>query len=50
MKVTTTGQTVIKSTTDMGNIKYNKELNTPDWILIFTLILILYSFKSSFDG
>ena len=28
--VTTTGQTVIKSTADMGNIKYNKELNTPD--------------------
>ena len=27
---TTTGQTVIKSTVDMGNIKYNKELNTPD--------------------
>ena len=24
------GQTVIKSTADMGNIKYNKELNTPD--------------------
>jgi len=28
--VTTTGQTVIKSTADMGNIKYNKELNTPN--------------------
>ena len=28
--VTTTGQTVIKSTADMANIKYNKELNTPD--------------------
>jgi len=28
--VTSTGQTVIKSTADMGNIKYNKELNTPD--------------------
>jgi DNA polymerase elongation subunit (family B) len=28
--VTTTGQTVIKSTADMGNIKYNKELGTPD--------------------
>ena len=27
--VTTTGQTVIKSTADMVNIKYNKELNTP---------------------
>jgi DNA polymerase elongation subunit (family B) len=27
--VTTTGQTVIKSTADMANIKYNKELNTP---------------------
>ena len=26
--VTTTGQTVIKSTADMVNIKYNKELNT----------------------
>jgi len=28
--VTTTGQTVIKSTANMANIKYNKELNTPD--------------------
>jgi DNA polymerase elongation subunit (family B) len=28
--VTTTGQTVIKSTADMTNIKYNKELETPD--------------------
>lgn len=28
--VTTTGQTVIKSTADMANIKYNKELETPD--------------------
>jgi len=28
--VTTTGQTVIKSTADMGNIKYNKELGTTD--------------------
>jgi DNA polymerase elongation subunit (family B) len=28
--VTTTGQTVIKNTAKMGNIKYNKELNTPD--------------------
>ena len=28
--VTTTGQTVIKKTADMANIKYNKELNTPD--------------------
>ena len=28
--VTLTGQTVIKSTADMANIKYNKELNTPD--------------------
>ena len=28
--VTTTGQTVIKSTADMANIKYNKELDTPD--------------------
>jgi len=28
--VTTTGQTVIKSTADMGNIKYNKELGTRD--------------------
>ena len=28
--VTTTGQTVIKSTADMANIKYNKELGTPD--------------------
>jgi DNA polymerase elongation subunit (family B) len=28
--VTTTGQTVIKSTADMVNIKYNKELNTTD--------------------
>jgi len=28
--VTTTGQTVIKSTADMGNIKYNKELGNPD--------------------
>lgn len=28
--VTTTGQTVIKSTADMTNIKYNKELGTPD--------------------
>ena len=28
--VTTTGQTVIKSTADMGNIKYNKELNDPE--------------------
>ena len=28
--VTTTGQTVIKSTADMANIKYNKELNTPN--------------------
>ena len=28
--VTTTGQTVIKSTADMANIKYNRELNTPD--------------------
>lgn len=27
--VTLTGQTVIKSTADMANIKYNKELNTP---------------------
>ena len=27
--VTTTGQTVIKSTADMANIKYNKELDTP---------------------
>jgi len=27
--VTTTGQTVIKNTADMVNIKYNKELNTP---------------------
>jgi DNA polymerase elongation subunit (family B) len=26
--VTTTGQTVIKSTADMANIKYNKELGT----------------------
>jgi DNA polymerase elongation subunit (family B) len=28
--VTTTGQTVIKSTADMANIKYNEELGTPD--------------------
>ena len=28
--VTTTGQTVIKSTADMANLKYNKELGTPD--------------------
>ena len=28
--VTTTGQTVIKSTADMANIKYNKELGDPD--------------------
>ena len=28
--VTTTGQTVIKSTADMTNIKYNKELGTPE--------------------
>jgi DNA polymerase elongation subunit (family B) len=28
--VTTTGQTVIKSTADMTNIKYNKELETPN--------------------
>ena len=28
--VTTTGQTVIKSSADMGNIKYNKELGTTD--------------------
>lgn len=28
--VTTTGQTVIKSTADMANLKYNKELNTPN--------------------
>ena len=28
--VTLTGQTVIKSTADMANIKYNRELNTPD--------------------
>jgi DNA polymerase elongation subunit (family B) len=28
--VTTTGQTVIKNTANMGNIKYNKELDTPD--------------------
>ena len=28
--VTTTGQTVIKNTANMGNIKYNKELGTPD--------------------
>src|SRR5210317_763110 len=28
--VTTTGQTVIKSTADMANIKYNKELGTKD--------------------
>jgi DNA polymerase elongation subunit (family B) len=28
--VTTTGQTVIKSTADMANIKYNKELGNPD--------------------
>ena len=28
--VTTTGQTVIKSTADMGNIKYNKELGETD--------------------
>jgi len=28
--VTTTGQTVIKNTARMGNIKYNKELGTPD--------------------
>ena len=28
--VTTTGQTVIKSTAEMVNIKYNKELNTKD--------------------
>jgi len=28
--VTLTGQTVIKSTADMANIKYNKELNTPN--------------------
>ena len=28
--VTTTGQTVIKSTADMANIKYNKELDTPN--------------------
>lgn len=28
--VTLTGQTVIKSTADMANIKYNKELGTPD--------------------
>ena len=28
--VTTTGQTVIKSTADMGNIKYNKELGESD--------------------
>ena len=28
--VTTTGQTVIKSTADMTNLKYNKELGTPD--------------------
>ena len=28
--VTTTGQTVIKSTADMANIKYNKEVGDPD--------------------
>ena len=28
--VTTTGQTVIKSTADMANIRYNKELGNPD--------------------
>jgi DNA polymerase elongation subunit (family B) len=28
--VTTTGQTVIKSTAEMANIKYNKELGTPN--------------------
>ena len=28
--ITTTGQTVIKSTVDMGNIKYNKELGEKD--------------------
>ena len=28
--VTTTGQTVIKNTANMGNIKYNKELGTKD--------------------
>ena len=28
--VTTTGQTVIKKTADMANIKYNKELGTPN--------------------
>ena len=28
--VTTTGQTVIKSTADMTNLKYNKELETPN--------------------
>jgi DNA polymerase elongation subunit (family B) len=28
--VTTTGQTVIKATADMANIKYNKELGNPD--------------------
>ena len=28
--VTLTGQTVIKSTADMANLKYNKELNTPN--------------------
>ena len=28
--VTTTGQTVIKNTANMGNIKYNRELGTPD--------------------
>ena len=28
--VTTTGQTVIKSTVDMANIKYNKELGDPE--------------------
>ena len=28
--VTLTGQTVIKSTADMANIKYNKELGTKD--------------------
>ena len=28
--VTTTGQTVIKSTADMANIKYNKELGDPE--------------------
>ena len=41
--VTTTGQTVIKSTADMANIKYNKELVLLIWILTYTSILILYS-------